>query len=150
MENYNRKQINNDALKKTIRLTFSYEGSEVKLDSVQHIRMIPPPPQPYKIEKGQSGFWFEIQDENQRVLYQRSLHNPIKFDVEVHGNSINEPSTRHKLKSPKGIFEILSPDLDNGYSIVLFSSPLGEQEFNKPASELARFNLKPNNQEDVK
>lgn len=134
----------NQGSKKTLRLTFSYVGEKVKLENVKEVNMLTPAPAPFKIDKGQSGFWFEIQDENKKILYQKAMNNPIKFYVEVHDEEMKEQSTMHKVESPKGVFEILTPDFENGYSIVLFSSPFEEENIFKPAKELARFNLKSN------
>jgi hypothetical protein len=126
---------------RTLRLTFSYEGSIVRLVSSQSIDMKPPPAEPAPIQKGQSGFWYELTDAHGRQLYQRVVHNPIRWEDEIYSAEPNAPILRQKIADPRGTFELLVPDVPNRHSVVLFSSPLEPAESGRPAAELARFQL---------
>lgn len=124
---------------RTLRLTFSYEGSAVRLVSRQSVEMITPPSSPVVIREGQTGFWYELRDREGHPLYQRAAHNPIRFDVEVFSDDPQQSITRQKVDNPRGTFVLFVPDTPEGYSIVLFSSPLNPEEATQPAKELASF-----------
>ena len=82
---------------RTLRLTFSYEGSNVRLVSSQSIDMKPPPAEPEPIQKGQSGFWYELTDAHGRQLYQRVVHNPIRMEDEIYSSEPNAPILGRRL-----------------------------------------------------
>ncbi len=127
--------------RRTLRLTFSYQGSNVRLDSQQSVEMITPPPNPYPIQEGQTGFWYELRDREGHILYQRAVHNPIRFDVEIYSNDPPQSMSRQKVDNPSGIFVLFVPDVPEGHSVVIFSSPLNPEDARKPAQELARFTI---------
>jgi len=125
--------------KRTLRLTFSYEGSVVRLVSRQSVEMITPPASSVPIREGQTGFWYELRDQGGHLLYQRAVQNPIRFDVEVFSDDPQQSISRQKVDNPRGTFVLFVPDIPEGYSVVLFSSPLNPEEATQPAKELARF-----------
>jgi hypothetical protein len=127
---------------RTLRLTFGYEGSTVRLVSLMSVEMITPPASLTPIHEGQSGFWYELRDQTGRVLYQRPLHNPIRVEAEVFPENQTEPIRHVALRDPRGTFDLLVPDIAEGDSVVLFSSPLKPEDSAAPARELARFRLK--------
>jgi hypothetical protein len=126
---------------RTLRLTFSYEGAKVQLISQQSIEMTPPPPDPAPLQTSQSGFWYELRDESDRILYQRSVHNPIQFERTVYSNDPEIPMRKINVENPQGVFELLAPDIKEAQTIVLFSSPIDPELAANPATELARFEL---------
>lgn len=128
--------------KDTLRITFSYVGEKIDIERIEHVKMLSPLESPIKISKGQSGFWIEVHDEKDNLLFQKSEHNPIRFYTESYGDSIKDPISMHKIKSPKGVFQILVPDLENACYIIIFSSPFEDKNHLKPAVEIARFNIK--------
>jgi hypothetical protein len=110
----------------------------------QRVQMIAPPSVTARPEQGtSSGFWFEVQDENGRVLFHRLLHDPLRMAVEVYYpdgkiQRVTGPPT-------EGEFEVLVPDIPGAATIVLFGSvpsSLAQREV-APASELGRFPLRP-------
>lgn len=127
---------------RTLRLTFEYEGDQVRLISRQSVQMRTPPPHPTSIQPGQSGFWYEVRDRDDRVLYQRALHSPIQTDTEVFSNEPGATIHRRPIENPRGTFEILVPDLPEGESVVLFSSPLEPERALRPAEEISRVELR--------
>lgn len=131
-----------------VRLTFLYEGTNVQLISQQRVDMLPPPPEPRPIQEGQSGFWYELHDESGAVLYQRRVHNPIKFETTVYSKDPEVPLKEVPVEDPQGIFELVAPDINEAHTIVLFSSPLEPELAGNPASELARFVLDPGSQDE--
>jgi hypothetical protein len=130
-----------DKINRTIRLTFSYEGNNVRLISRQSVNMIPPPSDPLNGYEGQAGFWYLLTDTKGRTLYRRVIENPIKFDVEVFSDDPKVSITRRKLDSPRGIFVLLVPEIREAHWLVLVSSPLEPEIAAEPAKELVRFDL---------
>ena len=124
---------------RTLRLTFSYEGSAVRLVSRQSVEMITPPASSVPIREGQTGFWYELRDQEGHLFYQRAVENPIRFDVEVFSDDPKQSISRQKVDNPRGTFVLFVPDIPEGYSVVLFSPPLNRDEATQPAKELARF-----------
>jgi hypothetical protein len=123
----------------TLRMTFSYEGTHVQLIAQQRIEMLPPLAEPDPIQPGQSGFWYELRDASERVLFQRRAHNPIEFEMTIYSNDPGIPMQKVDIPDPKGVFELLAPDIEGATAIVLFSSPIDPEFAAGPATELARF-----------
>jgi hypothetical protein len=127
----------------TLLFTFSYEGKNIELISQQRIEMLPPPPESTFLQEGQSGFWYELQDESGSILYQRSIHNPIKFEMTAYSNDPEIPMKEVTVENPQGVFELLAPDMGEARTLVIFSSPMDPELTAAPASELARFVIDP-------
>ena len=125
-----------------LRLTFAYEGDDLRLVKRQRLEMIAPPPDPTTGYEGQSGFWFELQDVAGRVLYRRVLHQPIQYDVEIYPADPALPLTRRRLDEPRGIFVLLAPDLEQARTLVICGSPRDPEMAHLPAAEIARFDLR--------
>lgn len=125
---------------RTMRLTFSYEGSNVRLASMQKIEMLAPQSDTIRVQEGQAGFWYELRDVEGRTLYRRVIQNPIKFAFEVRSDP-ERPLAWKKVSGPRGEFVLLMPELEQAKTLVLFSSPLEPEGSPGPAKELTRFNL---------
>ena len=133
----------------SLRLTFSYRGSHVKLVKLETVRTISPQSDPTYYDRNQTGFWYELQDDEGRTLYRRIISNPIESHEEVLlGNE--ERSTdgkrlfsfsRQRIDKPRGIFVLLPPNIREARYIVLFGSPLERGATGRPAEEIGRFNL---------
>jgi hypothetical protein len=129
----------------TLRLTFSYEGGNVRLMSQQAVEMICPdrcPPPSNRARQQQPGFFYELRDTRDQILHEGAIPNPVKFDVELRTDDSRRPLAWQKLREPKGCFVLLVPDLAPAHTIVLFSSPLDTAHSTEPARELARFMVK--------
>ena len=122
-----------------LRLTFRYEGMDVQLMAIERLDMITPPGAPEPIRQGQAGFWAELLDADERPLYQRMLHNPIRHEMEAPVDDETGTLRWYKIDHPRGIFQVLVPDVPEGETLVLFSSP--PEAVAEPATELARFSL---------
>jgi hypothetical protein len=128
--------------KKALRLTFEYEGSTVKLVSTQSVDMILPPSHPLETKEEQSGFWFTLANAQGKVVYRRTLHNPISYDREVFSNDPAHPSVqRVPVAKPKGTFVMLVPDVADARTVQLFSHPLETAAHGLAARELARLTI---------
>lgn len=127
---------------RALRLTFQYDGPNVKLISSQSVEMKLPPSHPLTGQEGQSGFWFTLSDAQGKPVYRRVLQNPIRYDREVFSNDPKQPSIqRVKVDEPKGTFVVLVPELAGARTLQLFSHPLNLESHGMAALEIARFNL---------
>jgi hypothetical protein len=125
----------------SVRLTFSYDGSKIKLLSQQKVDMIAPPSDSVEDFKGRSGFWFELRDTKGEALYRRVAHPPIEADREVFSNDPKESIQRQPVESPKGVFTVVIPDHEKADTVSLHSSPTEKKDSFQAASELNTFKL---------
>jgi hypothetical protein len=125
----------------TQRLVFFYEGDNVRLVSRQRVVMKVPPSDPPTLKGDQAGFWVEVRDSEERVLYRRVMPNPIASGVEVRSDDPERPLSWRELKEPRGSFTLLVPDIGATSSLVLLGSPGGRGAPTGPAKEIARFDL---------
>lgn len=123
----------------TVRLTFSYTGSEIHLTDIERLEMVIPPSEVNYVQEGQVGFWVELRDNDENVLYQRVMHNPLRNEMEVYDENNTELPRWVRVNRSEVIFEILVPYIAYGQQLVIFSSPL-ERIF-EPATEIARFKI---------
>ena len=106
------------ASRRTLRLTFRASGSDVKLVSTERLGMICPPVVGERPEAGRnSGFWLELRDKENRVIFHRILHAPFGNSVEVH--SPDGKIRREFGPLEENIFQVLVPDDDNAGSVAL-------------------------------
>jgi hypothetical protein len=119
----------------TLRLTFAYDGNDVKLVRSQRVAMVTPPSVTPAPEKGHSGYWFEVRDVKGARLYHRAVHDPIRTDVEVFSDDPVQTITRVPIAKPKGQFTLLVPDLPDAHSFHLFGTPAGAKGL-APSREL--------------
>src|SRR4051812_36199358 len=125
-----------------VRLTFSYEKDDVRLVDRQRVEMMAPPGEPDRIPRRASGFWVELRDGRNRVLYQRVIAQPVRFEAEVFGEQPGDPLGWRPVSDPRGSFAIVVPELPDGDTVKLFSSPLTPESAAEPASELLSVPLR--------
>jgi hypothetical protein len=123
----------------TLRLTFAYEGTQVKLISATKVEMIPPPGEAYVIHQGQNGYWVELRDAQERVLYQRVLHYPIRYEHEVVAEAGTGRLEWQKTPDAHGVFEVLVPTLPEAKTVVLFGS--SPEAIHEPAGQFFSVDL---------
>jgi hypothetical protein len=126
---------------KAVRLLLSFDGAHVHLISQQTVEMVLPPSDPVQGNKGQKGFWYELRDAQDRPLYRRVMHNPMREDVEVFADDPQQTVARHTVPNRKGVFVVVVPDAEDGHTVTLSSSPQRMQQAHQPATEIARFAL---------
>ncbi len=141
--------------RKTLRLTFRVANGEARLVKYERLNMICPPSvgePPQAVKYG--GFWVELRDASEQVLFHRVLHAPLQDSVEVHSPDGN---IQRVMGTPaESVFEVLVPDYDDASTIALLGEYLdpakeaqqrarrarGEGEpAQGGAQELARFEL---------
>jgi hypothetical protein len=134
---------------KAMRLTFSYDGNNVKLLSQQRIDMIVPSSDVLK-GYGQKGFWAELKSESDKTLYRTVMHNPTKNDAEIFPETPGGEISRQPALKRKGVFVVVVPDTAKGEEVILCrSAPETKGPMkgiralaSKPAEEILRFKLK--------
>lgn len=126
-----------------IRLVFSFDGDHVALVSQQPVQMVLPPSDPIEGSEGRKGFWYELRDVQDRPLYRKVIHHPMRDDVEVFSDDPQQHNVvRQTVPNRKGVFMALVPDAEDGHSVILSSSPRRAAMAHQPASVIARFLLK--------
>lgn len=130
--------------RRALRLTFRVADGEVRLLRYERLDMIPPPSIGERPEAGKNGgFWLELRDADDRVLFHRVLHNPLGDSVEVH--SPDGRIQRVFGATQENFFEVLLPDDSNTKSIVLMGESLEpamlRQRAVSASHELARFDV---------
>jgi hypothetical protein len=134
-----------------MRLTFSYDGDDVKLLTQQRIEMMAPPSDPMKgYGTRQKGFWAELRSGSDKTLYRTVMHNPTKNDAEVFPESPAGVISREPAPKRRGVFVVLVPDTDKGEEVILCRSEPATKGptrgiralASKPAEEILRLKLK--------
>ncbi len=125
---------------RALRLIFSYKGSKPTLESRQEIEMtVPPSDRTYEYEQ-QSGFWVELRDLDDRVIYRRVMRNPMETEREAPSGDPKRPFTRVSPQNPQGTFAVLVPYVDSAEALVLCASPAGNP--NQAAREVSRISIR--------
>ena len=127
---------------KAVRMIFAFDGEHVHLISQQPVEMVLPPSDPVQGSEGQKGFWYELRDAQDRPLYRRVIHNPMREDVEVFSDDPKQSLARQTVPNRKGVFVVVVPDTEDGHTVTLSSSPRRVQMAHQPATEIARFPLR--------
>jgi hypothetical protein len=133
-----------------MRLTFSYDGDDVKLVSQERTEMIVPPSDPVKGYAKHKGFWAEVKSGSDKTLYRTVMHNPTKNDAEVFPETPGGVISRQPAPKRKGTFVVLVPDMDKGEELALSRSApdtegptMGLSALaTEPADEILRVKLK--------
>jgi hypothetical protein len=128
---------------RAIRLLFSFAGNHVQLVSQQPVEMVLPPSDPVSPAAALRGFWYDLRDARDRSLYRRVIHNPLREDVEAFADNPHPGPGRHPGPHRRGVFVAVVPDIEQGQTVTLCSSPRGVGRVTQqPATEIARFALK--------
>ncbi|HEY0080284.1 MAG TPA: hypothetical protein VGB73_16865 [Pyrinomonadaceae bacterium] len=127
---------------RSLRLIFAYEGGSVRLVGRQSVEMIPPPSDSLAGREGETGFWYELRDSQGRALYRRLMQNPIQYSTEVLSNDPMRPVERRDVQEPRGVFVLISPDIEEAQTLALFSAPSERNELGRSSRIIGEFDLK--------
>lgn len=130
--------------RKSLRLTFRVADGEVRLASYERLDMICPPSIGERPEAGKhGGFWMELRDAGDRVLFHRVLDTPLGDSVDVHSPDGKIQRVFGAIK--ENVFEVLLPDDSEAKTIAFMGESLEPVTVRKEraaaARELARFNV---------
>jgi hypothetical protein len=105
------------------RLTIEYDGDDLKVVATQSVKMmVPASDDRYGLE-GRSGFWIELQAEDQECLYRKVMPEPMADQMEAPSGDPEKPFTRTPPQRAKGVFTLLVPELSEARQLYLCSSP---------------------------
>ncbi len=140
---------------KAVRLTFSYQGNQVKLVSQQPVDMTIPPSDELQGYAEHKGFWAELKNKQNKTVFRRVLHNPTRNDAEVFPDDSEHSISRQPTPDRKGVFVVVVPHTDAGHEVTLsrstaqVSQPVAGMRASRlrslastPAKEFARFKLR--------
>jgi hypothetical protein len=98
------------------RLTFAYQGDEVRIVDRTRVPMLSPPDETDLTEGAEDGWWVEVRDDADRPLYRQVLHEPIRHDLEVFS-----PEGMSHVPAPEvtGVFQAVVPDLSAAETVLL-------------------------------
>ncbi len=140
-----------------MRLTFSYQGDQVKLVSQEPVEMTLSPSDSLQGYERHKGFWAELKSDRDKTLFRRVLHNPTRNDAEVFSDDPEQSISRAPAPKRKGVFTVVVPHTQKGREVTLSRSsgnpdieaagaPRGMAAMRSlasgPAEEIARFKLK--------
>ena len=125
---------------RAMRLIFTYHSMQPQLISQQQIEMMAPPSDSIDEFEGHSGFWVELRDAEENLLYRQIMHNPIQLEYEAPSGDPERPFTHVKNEATDGTFMVIVPYLEQASTLVMHSSPADEPA--GPAKEIARIDLK--------
>jgi hypothetical protein len=127
------------------RMTFEYDGDQIKLVSEQHVQMIVPPSQPLEQQPHEvSGFSVLLRNRQEQPVYRFTRTSPIQHDAEVFNPpGADDSITRVPVEKPQGAFVVLVPDVPGAKTLELVGHPPQPNMFGAQPQSLARFELKP-------
>jgi hypothetical protein len=127
-----------------LRLTFEFEGEEIRLVNRQELqkRTAPSDPVEARANRNRSGFWIELQGARNRTLYRLVMDSPIERSVEVPTGNREQPYRRHTVAHREGMFFAIVPDLPEAETVAIYSSPTDPAAAAERAREIARFDLR--------
>lgn len=123
------------------RLTFEYEGTDIRLVTRQQVAMLAPPDDAERLEEAKGGFWVEIRDAQGHPLYSQVLHDPIQTDYEVFSPDPGQTPTRVAAPEVKGVFQAVVPDLPGATEVVLHGRASQAELARRPAKQLFKARL---------
>lgn len=124
------------------RLTFEYEGDQIRLVSDQIVTMVVPASHPLEAIGTQAGFSAVLRDAQERPLYQFTRTSPIRHDAEVFSDDGSGTISRVTVDRPRGSFVMLVPALEGAVSVELAGQPLAPQTHLQAPRTLAKFALR--------
>ena len=123
-----------------LRLTFAYQGAQIRLVGSERVAMIVPALAGAPPEAGQSGYWFGVVDATGRVIYHRPLHGAIRIDVESFSPDPSRSIARVPIAEREGQFTVLIPDVADAQTFQLHG-PADPERPDEPAQELLRLDV---------
>jgi hypothetical protein len=126
------------------RLTFEYDGDQIKLVSDQTVMMIVPSAKPpAAAAPGHAALSLLLRDEANRPLAAVTHESPLTYDTEVFAPPDEGTLQRVPVDRPKGAFTILVPDHPEARKIELIGRPLRPDAHGQPPQSLGTFPLRP-------
>ncbi len=131
--------------RKSIRITFKVSNGSIDILSYQRLPMTCPPAVGPVPQAGKnSGYWLEVRDAKDNLIFHRILSDPLGDSVSHH---LSGKKIERKLSTVSdNVFQVLIPDIPDAHSIVLMGESLEpeglrllKKEKPEPSRELKRF-----------
>lgn len=127
-----------------LRLTFSYRGSEVELVDSQTVEKAIPPTDPLESAQQATGFFIELHDRNDALVFRRAVFSPLRDSIEVFAPRGTGSISRRTIDEPSGTFSIVVPAMREAPSLVLRDDATDQgPDKTFRSAELGRFDLTP-------
>ena len=103
-----------------LRYTFEFEGTAVRLLRQRRLDKQTVPSYAWEGADGESGFWVELRDTSQKVLYRRVMDDPtFRYEAPVDDNGALRTL---EIRGRKGIFSVVVPFLPQARTLVVWAS----------------------------
>jgi hypothetical protein len=127
---------------RSVRLIFSYDGDDVRLESRQPVEMLASPSDPVEGYENETGFWTEVRNAQGSVLHRQIMHDPIPRDTEVFSPDPERSIARVAIERPHGVFWVLVPLVPGADHVALMGvPPAGAAALSPAVVELQRVSL---------
>ena len=120
-----------------IRILIYHEGLTCTARYRRHVNMtitegrpLPPP----EAARRQPGFWVELRDAAQNTLYWDTMWRPFAHTLETTTPDGQLGHGEHA--DPRGVFDVIVPDIPGAHEIVLFSSAIDVDDVLQPATQI--------------
>jgi len=128
---------------RSVRLTFEARGDRLYLLSAQRIdAMAPPLGEPERAQPDE-GYWLELRDTADAIVYRRPVFEPLQLDAGGFGDDPQQPLQRVKGGRPPGIFTVLVPDLADARFAVISGNTPEARTADGRSRELVRAEIPP-------
>jgi hypothetical protein len=119
-----------------LRVILRFKGTELVDARAQRVEMQTPPSDPISDLARHVGSWFDLSDANARVLYRRTIAEPLQ-SVEAPTADSDQTVVRKTVEDLRKSVVLLMPDLGSGSRLLVVRQPPGQRQ---PRQEWS-FNL---------
>ena len=125
---------------RALRLLVKYDKSGYSISETWPLETLAPASHALETARATSGFWVELRDAKNNVLYRRVMQHPVPADVEVFDPE--QGVHRQAVDDPEGVFTVLVPDLPEAAEIAFVSSPMDPAKRQNAARQVAALPLR--------
>lgn len=121
-----------------LRLLVSWQGPRIALAEAKGVNMVVGPSEPQLSSSPHAGYWFELRDADEHVLFTTLVRDPAVLE------GFTSPTSPINVDLPwcdEKTLDVSLPNDPRAKAIVFFGSPYGKGNVGAPASELARFRV---------
>lgn len=103
-----------------MRYTFEFEGTAVRILRQRRLDKQTAPSYAWEGADGESGFWVELRDPSQQLLYRRVLDDPtFRYEAPVDDNGALRTQ---EISGRKGTFIVVVPFLPQARTLMVWAS----------------------------
>jgi hypothetical protein len=125
---------------RAIRLLVEYDESGFTIRESWELETLAPASHAREVPRATSGFWVELRDGKNNVLYRRVMPDPVQTEVEVFDPEMGVH--RQEVDAPRGSFTVLVPDLPEAEQIAFVGSPRDPAKRQNAARQVAAMPLR--------